>query len=136
MALAVDADGVHLGQEYEAINLARDKAGQNFIIGATCHASLALAAQAYENSASYIAFGRFFPSATKANAPPAQTNILMTAKQEFTLPMVAIGGITVDNAPSLIDAGADAIAVCHDLFHLSEPAQIRARAEQYRQLFK
>jgi len=116
LANIIKADGVHLGQTDESITLARKTLGKNAIIGATCHDSLLLAKNAIQEGASYIAFGRFFPSQTKPNASPASLSLIMEAKNILSVPIVAIGGINRDNAHQLISAGADCIAISNDLF--------------------
>ena len=110
--------GVHLGQQDGSIALARQLLGQDAIIGATCHNSLEFAKQAATQGASYLAFGAFYPSSTKPLAQLAQLDTLTQAKQLFSLPVVAIGGITLDNAMPLIDAGANYVAVISDIFAL------------------
>jgi len=122
--------GLHLGQQDGSIREARARLGDNAIIGATCHNSLSLAQQALDEGASYLAFGRFFPSQTKANAPLADLSILQQAANRFNLPLVAIGGITLDNAPLLLQNGATLLAVVHGLFaqNNSEAVENRARA--------
>lgn len=127
--------GVHLGRTDMAVATARTQLGADAIIGATCHASLDWARQAQADGASYVAFGRFFPSQTKPHAPPATTALLQRAKEECCVPVVAIGGINLDNAALLVRAGADAVAVCHDVFSLDDPTLIAQRVEAYNALF-
>lgn len=125
LALAVNAHGVHLGQEDGSPQAARKLLGDNAIIGVTCHDSLELAQQAVDDGANYIAFGRFFPSQTKPHARPAKFTLISEAKTKFpNIPLVVIGGITLDNAHILLDAGADKIAVCHELFSAEDIKQI------------
>ena len=126
--------GVHLGQQDGSIALARQRLGQNAIIGATCHNSLEFAKQAATQGASYLAFGAFYPSSTKPLAQAADLQTLTQAKQLFSLPVVAIGGINLDNARPLIDAGADYLAVISDIFALPT-ANICQQAEAYLRLF-
>jgi len=126
--------GVHLGQQDGSIALARQRLGQDAIIGATCHNSLEFAKQATTQGASYLAFGAFNPSTTKPLAKPAELQTLTQAKQLFSLPVVAIGGINLDNARPLIDAGADYLAVISDIFALPT-AHICQQAEAYLRLF-
>ena len=126
--------GVHLGQQDGSIALARQRLGQDAIIGATCHNSLEFAKQAATQGASYLAFGAFYPSSTKPLAQAADLQTLTQAKQLFSLPVVAIGGITLDNARPLIDAGADYLAVISDIFALPT-AHICQQAEAYLRLF-
>ena len=108
LAVTVNAHGVHLGQEDGSPCAARKLLGASAIVGVTCHDSLELAQQAINDNASYIAFGRFFPSHTKPNAKSAKFTLISAAKVQFPdIPIVVIGGITLDNAHLLLDAGAD-----------------------------
>lgn len=117
LAHQINAHGVHLGQSDGDIKIARNLLGKDAIIGVTCHDSLALAEKAIAEGANYIAFGRFFSSNTKPNASHAPLSLLTTARKKFPNTMIAaIGGITVANGSSVLAAGADMIAVCHDLF--------------------
>ena len=117
LAQRINAQGVHLGQGDGDVKAARVLLGTNTIIGVTCHDSLALAEKAIADGANYIAFGRFFLSNTKPNARPAPLNLLREAREKFpTTMIVAIGGITIENAKQVLDAGADMIAVCNNLF--------------------
>lgn len=127
------AAGVHLGQSDSSVVNARQQLGEHAIIGATCHADLALAASADRDGADYLAFGRFFNSNTKPNAPAADTSVLARARQ-FGRPVTAIGGITADNGEVLIRAGADLLAVVGGLFD-GDPATIEGRARQFARLF-
>lgn len=126
------AHGVHLGQGDGALANARAQLGMQAIIGQTCHASITLALAAEQAGADYVAFGRFFPSFTKPDAPPANPELLPQARSALRLPVVAIGGITVDNAPQLIAAGADAVAVIHGLFSSDD---VNAQARCFTNLF-
>lgn len=132
LAQAIGADGVHLGQDDMPLAEARALLGPAAIIGITCHDSLALAQVAVQGGASYVAFGRFFPSGTKPVAPPAPLDILTAARKTLAIPVVAIGGITLDNAPIALAAGADMLAVAGDLFAAPD---ITARARAYTDLF-
>lgn len=132
LALACAAHGVHLGQRDGAVAEARERLGPDAVVGQTCHASLELALAAQAAGASYVAFGRFFPSHTKPLASPADPALLPEARRQLRLPIVAIGGVTVDNAPALLSGGADAVAVIHDLF---SAADVEARARAYADLF-
>jgi thiamine-phosphate pyrophosphorylase len=134
LALAVGADGVHLGRTDGSLAAARERLGPNAIIGATCHDSLGCAAEAVQGGADYLAFGAMYPSATKPGARRADPALLGLAKVRFGLPVVAIGGINTDNAPELLAAGADCLAVIHDIF--GRPLdEIRHRAAVYQGLF-
>lgn len=112
----IAADGVHLGQQDAPLADARASLGRDAIIGITCHNSIELARRAQDGGADYVAFGRFFASSTKAQAPPANIDTLHRARQELKLPLVAIGGINADNGAALIAAGADMLAVAGALF--------------------
>ncbi len=117
LAKRIGAQGVHLGQGDGDVKQARELLGANAIIGVTCHNSLDLAQKAIEDGASYIAFGRFFTSNTKPDAQGASLDLLIQARKQFPkIKIVAIGGISIENARIVLDAGADKIAVCHGLF--------------------
>ena len=131
LALAADADGVHLGRADTGIAAARAKLGQDKLIGASCYDSLELARQAVAAGADYIAFGSFFASPTKPQAVHADLGLLREARR-LGLPVVAIGGITPENGPALIDAGADMLAVISSVFAQTDVA---AAARCYSHLF-
>ncbi len=133
LAMEIDADGVHLGQSDESLEVARKKLGRKKIIGITCHNNVALAQQAQQDSADYVAFGRFFPSKTKPIAPPASMDILKEARKLLHVPIVAVGGITIANAQALILNGADMLAVSHSVFGTND---ISATAQQLSRLFE
>ena len=127
--------GLHLGQEDGSLSAARALLGRKVLIGATCHASLELAARAADEGASYVAFGRFFDSNTKPGAPAATLELLGEARRRIGLPIVAIGGVTVTNASDLIARGADMVAVVHALFATPEAAEVQNRARAFSDLF-
>ena len=112
----IGAQGVHLGQRDVDCCYARARLGPDAIIGITCHDSLTLAQTAAADGADYVAFGRFFPSVTKPEAAPAALDTLSKARKQLDIPLVAIGGINADNGGSLIEAGANMLAVVHGLF--------------------
>lgn len=126
LCVACGADGIHLGQGDSSLVEARLRLGGDAIIGITCHNSLELAKAAAAGGASYLAFGAMFPSTTKPGAQHASPETLSAARQ-LGLPVVAIGGITADNAAPVIAAGADCIAVISDLWQADDIAS-RARA--------
>lgn len=126
------AAGVHLGREDGSVRQARIVLGAEKLIGVSCYNNLQLALAAEEEGADYVAFGSFFPSATKPGAVPAPLELLRQARQNLHVPIVAIGGITPDNAPALIEAGAAAVAVISGLF---DAPDIELAARQYSQLF-
>lgn len=111
LAKRIGADGVHLGRGDGSIEEARRLLGPSGQIGATCHDSRHYAMEAGEAGADYVAFGAFYPTTTKKTVHRPDPEILTWWSSTFVLPCVAIGGITVDNAAPLIEAGADFIAV-------------------------
>lgn len=112
LAKRIGADGVHLGQQDGDVREARSLLGPSVQIGVTCHDSRHLAMEAGEAGADYVAFGAFYPTMTKETHHRPDPSILSWWTTLFELPCVAIGGITVQNARPLIDAGADFLAVC------------------------
>ena len=128
-----DADGVHLGRDDGRVREARIILGKGKIIGASCYQDLALALAAQTAGADYVAFGSFFPSPTKPQAPRADLTLLHDASPALRVPIVAIGGITLANAAPLLDAGADSLAVLSALF---DAPDIRAAARALNQLFE
>jgi len=132
LAAAVGADGVHLGEYDEAIGAARARLGTDAIIGVSCYDSIERARALAANRPDYLAFGAFFASPTKPLARRAALHTLHDARA-FGLPLVAIGGITLDSARSVIDAGADAIAVISAVFGARD---VRAAAAQFARLFE
>lgn len=121
LAAQIGADGAHLGEDDGELAAARAALGPDAILGASCYDELALARAAAAQGASYIAFGAFFPSPTKPNARRAAPELLREAAA-LGLPRVAIGGITPDNARSLVHAGADLLAVISGVFDAPDPA--------------
>jgi len=120
---ALEADGVHLGADDMDIAAARDLVGPDVIIGATCKNSRHTAMVAGEQGADYVAFGAFYPTTTKQATTQADKDILTWCQMFLTLPCVAIGGITVDNAAPLVEAGADFLAVSSGVWqHNDGPA--------------
>jgi thiamine-phosphate pyrophosphorylase len=132
LARDIAADGVHLGRDDVAIATSRLRLGANAIIGASCYDSLEQAEQAVASGADYIAFGSFFASRIKPNAARAPLSLLAAARARWRVPVVAIGGITVANAPALIAAGADALAVITALF---DTPDVRVAAKAFRDAF-
>lgn len=116
LAASVGADGVHLGAGDGSLAAARALLGADAVIGATCGNSLERARRAIAAGADYIAFGRFFASVTKPDAPPAALATLQAARDELGVPICAIGGITPANLAAVIAAGADCIAAIDGVF--------------------
>ena len=132
VALALDcgAAGVHVGEHDAGVAQARATLGPDAIVGASCYDDPARAQAAVRDGASYVAFGAFFPSATKPLARRATLDLLRTP---CAVPKVAIGGITADNARPLLAAGADLLAVVSDVFDAPDPA---AAVRRYAPLFQ
>ena len=129
LAKRLGADGVHLGQEDGSPREARDILGPDTQIGVTCHDSRHLAMEAGEGSADYVAFGAFYPTTTKPVDHRPDPSILSWWSSMFEIPSVAIGGITPANAPPLVAAGADFIAVCGAVWNGDEVAAVQAFAD-------
>ncbi len=128
LAKRLGADGVHLGQDDGDPREARRELGPQAQIGVTCHASRHMAMEAGEAGADYVAFGAFFPTTTKTVEHHAEPEILEWWQGMFELPCVAIGGITVDNARTLVDAGADFLAVSSGVWSHPEGPGAAVRA--------
>lgn len=111
LAVQLGADGVHIGQEDASYAEARAALGRERIVGVTCHDSRHLAIEASEAGADYVAFGAFFPTATKAPKTRAEPELIQWWSEMMVVPCVAIGGITVENCAPLVEAGADFLAV-------------------------
>lgn len=131
LALTIKADGVHLGEDDEAVTDAREALGPGAIIGVSCYDSLQRARDMAAAGANYIAFGAFFPSPTKPNARRASLELLRQSAA-LGVPRVAIGGITPDNGGLLVDAGADYLAVVSAVFRADD---VRAAAQSFTDLF-
>jgi thiamine-phosphate pyrophosphorylase len=132
LTLSAGAEGVHLGEYDGDVRVARERLGPDALIGVSCYDELARARAAADAGASYIAFGAFFPSTTKPNARRAPFALLRDSAM-LGLPRVAIGGISPDNARSLIEAGADMVAVIGGVFDAPDPV---AAARAYRDCFE
>ncbi len=124
IAKQVGADGVHIGQNDASYKDARNLLGEEASIGVTCHDSRHLALLAGEAGADYVAFGAFFPTRTKITETVADVALLTWWQEATTVPCVAIGGITAENSPALVRAGADFLAVSNAVWnHKDGPAQ-------------
>jgi len=132
LALQVNADGVHLGGEDGSVALARSVLGETKIIGVSCYNDILLALEAVRQGADYVAFGTFFLSNTKPGAKKAEIKLLSEARVQLDLPIVAIGGITQNNGATLIDAGANALAVISALW---DAPNIQTSAQEFSTLF-
>lgn len=123
LALDVDADGAHLGEDDGELREAREALGSRRLLGASCYDRIDLAERAADAGADYVAFGAFFPSATKPGAKRAERGLLHEAAR-FGLPRVAIGGIVPDNAATLIAAGAELLAVLGAVYEADDPVAV------------
>ena len=133
LALAVDAAGLHLGSDDGDIAAARAQLGRTKLLGASCYDRIELAHSAVAAGADHIAFGSFFASSVKPGAVRPPVDLISRAKKQFRLPVVAIGGITPHNAPQLISAGVDAVAVISAVFTAPDVA---AAAREFQILFE
>ena len=143
IAWDIGAAGVHVGIDDTDVAALKIRYKPPFLIGASCYNQLELAKAAIEQGADYIAFGRFYPSMTKPGDIFADTSLIAAIKSIVDIPVVGIGGITVDNAAPLIEAGLDAIAVISALFSPSQTAvsescyeKIKERAAAFSSLFR
>lgn len=132
LAAATNAHGVHLGRDDLPLAQARAQLGTDRLIGVSCYNELGRALTAQHQGANYVAFGSFFPSRTKPQAVRAAPDLLREARTRLQIPVVAIGGVTPENGATLIEAGADMLAVVEGVF--AQP-DIRAAARRYAKLF-
>lgn len=132
-AAEVGADGVHLGRDDGTVAEARRLLGAGAIVGVSCYDDLIRAQRLRAEGADYVAFGSFFPSSVKPNAVRPPLDLLTRARTVLDCPIVAIGGITLDTAPLVRDAGADAIAIITDVFSATD---VGARVRAYGRLFE
>ena len=132
LAQQVEADGVHLGATDGELTAVRAMLGPDKIIGISCYNRLSLAQEAVAAGADYVAFGAFFSSTVKPEAVKAEVGLLRQARAEFSVPLVAIGGITAQNAGELLEAGADALAVISAVF---DAENCKIAAEHFSTLF-
>ena len=128
LAVKLDCDGVHVGQDDMPYAEARRIVGPDRQVGVTCKASQHLAMEAAEAGADYVAFGAFFASNTKAVTTPADPEILKWWSDVMQVPCVAIGGITVENCKPLVTAGADFLAVAGGVWNYKDGPEATVRA--------
>ena len=128
LAARLGCDGVHIGQEDGTYAQARAAVGQGRMVGVTCHASRHLAMDAAEAGADYVAFGAFFDTGTKATTARPDLEMLTDWQEIMQVPCVAIGGITVENCPPLITAGADFLAVSSGVWGHADGPEAAVRA--------
>lgn len=132
LALEIGADGLHIGSADGDPAKVRAALGPGRILGVSCYADLSRGKAARATGADYVAFGALFPSPTKPEAAHAPLELLTRARMELDCPVAGIGGITLDNAPAAVAAGADLLAVISDVFQAPDPG---ARCAAYRLLF-
>jgi thiamine-phosphate pyrophosphorylase len=135
LAIEIGADGAHVGRDDlpgHDLATAREALGTKRVLGVSCYGDLACVEAAARVGADYVGIGSMFPSATKPTAILAGHELLAEARRRFDLPVAAIGGITIRNAPQVIAAGADMVAVVSDLFNAMD---IRRRAGEFQKLF-
>lgn len=133
LARSLNADGVHLGKYDMDYRKARVVLGPECIIGVSCYNDLKRAIAAERNGASYIAFGAFFPTASKRHTTPVDISLVQQARRTLSVPVAAIGGITPDNGGQLVTAGVNYLAVISGLYASAEPA---ITTRQYVNLFR
>ena len=133
LARETGCDGVHVGQDDASYADARALLGPDAIVGVTCKDSRHLAIDAAEAGADYVAFGAFYPTQTKAAPTQAELELLTWWQQMMELPCVAIGGITLDNAEPLVQAGADFLAVSSGVWN--HEAGAKAAVEEFNAMF-
>ncbi|HSN18015.1 MAG TPA: thiamine phosphate synthase [Gammaproteobacteria bacterium] len=133
LAAAIGAEGVHLGKDDGELAMARVRLGPRAILGISCYDSLQRAMQAAHDGADYVAFGSFFPSASKPAATRAPLSLLTEARTRISIPICAIGGITPATGGELVQAGAQILAVIQGLFGA---ADVNAAARDYARLFQ
>ncbi|PPC96939.1 thiamine phosphate synthase [Methylotenera mobilis] len=133
LCMTLDADGVHLGADDGNLAEARARLGNGKILGASCYNRFDLALSAQQLGADYVAFGACFASSTKPNAPVAGLHLFTHAKAELHVPAVAIGGITLENAPLAIAAGASSVAVINAIFNADD---VKLISQQFTKLFQ
>ena len=132
LAAEIGADGCHVGRDDASLAEARTRLGDRAILGVSCYADLDLATAAVAGGADYVAFGSVFASPTKPQAPPVSLDLLRRARQSLAVPVCAIGGITTENAPALLEAGIDLLAV---ISALCDPRGPEAAARAFAALY-
>jgi thiamine-phosphate pyrophosphorylase len=121
LCLQLDADGVHVGGLDASVAQVRAALGPGRIVGASCYGQFALAEAAQAAGASYVAFGGFYPSRVKVYDVSTPADIVARAKAALRVPVVVIGGMTVENARPLVGHGADMVAAISSVYGAEEP---------------
>lgn len=133
LALEIGADGVHLGKDDGAVAQARAQLGGTRLLGVSCYDSVERGVAAVALGADYVAFGSVYPSRVKPEAVRAGMEVFTAARQHLSVPIVAIGGITLQNADELVAAKVDAVAVISALF---DALDVRKAAQSFTALFQ
>ena len=128
LCLRLDADGVHVGGTDASVAQVRAALGPDRIVGASCYGQFALAEAAQAAGASYVAFGGFYPSRVKVYEVSTPPDIVARAKDALRVPVVVIGGMTVENARPLVARGADMVAAISSVYAAAQDPQEAARA--------
>ena len=129
----LDADGVHLGENDDSLEKARFVLGPTKIIGVSCYNSLDRVKKAVDKGATYIALGACFPTVTKPSAPTVSLELIALVLKKFKIPLVAIGGINLENVDLLIDKGVNCVAMINSLFKVKD---IEGTARQFSSLIE
>jgi len=135
LSIKSNADGIHLGKDDISINEARKRLGPNKIIGVSCYNKINLAEQAIKEGADYIAFGSFFGSTIKPDAPKADAELIGLIKAHYETPVCCIGGITTNNCHTLLNENADMLAVISELFSSPKTTDIEKKCAQFLNAF-
>ena len=129
----LDADGVHLGENDDSLEKARLVLGPSKIIGVSCYNSIDRVKKAVDKGATYIALGACFPTITKPSAPTASLELIALVLKNFKIPVVAIGGINLENIDLLINEGVNCVAMINSLFKVKD---IEGTARKFSSLIK
>nr|WP_314547335.1 thiamine phosphate synthase [uncultured Massilia sp.] len=132
LAMELDADGVHVGGTDAPVRAVRAALGPDKIVGTSCYGELALAEAAQDAGASYVAFGGFYPSVVKQYAVTTAPSTVALAKERLRVPVVVIGGMTVENARPLVGHGADLVAAISSVYRAEDPEGV---AREFAALF-
>ncbi|TWE08268.1 thiamine-phosphate diphosphorylase [Neobacillus bataviensis] len=124
LAIELDADGVHIGQEDEPVKVVRERIGDSKILGVSVHTPEE-AETALNDGADYFGIGPIYPTSSKDDAKPVRgTELIEILRQQgYTIPMVGIGGITSENAAAVVKAGADGVSVITAISHADSPLE-------------
>ena len=126
-----EADGIHIGKDDASLSDVRRQLGADYIIGVSCYNDSELAQRAIESGADYIAFGSFFGSQIKPDAPRASTQLITQVKSTHSTPVCCIGGINRENCGELVSQGADMLAVISDVFDAADEDEIKQRCASF-----